>query len=99
MLTQEWAISPSGKGLCTLYMAVYGTRAILANQAMFQVDNERDADILIGFGAKDHGDKYPFSGPGVVLAHGFYPKKGVVNRAADILCAEFRHISMYNYHS
>ena len=44
-----------------------------------QVDNPDEADIKIDFGGGDHGDKYPFSGPGGVLAHGFYPRKGDVS--------------------
>jgi len=41
-----------------------------------EVDNADDADVTVGFGAGDHGDKYAFSGPGGVLAHGYYPRKG-----------------------
>ena len=46
---------------------------------ILQVDNPDEADIKIDFGGGDHGDKYPFSGPGGVLAHGFYPRKGDVS--------------------
>ena len=49
-----------------------------------QVDNAEEANIEIDFGAGDHGDKYPFSGPGGVLAHGYYPRKGVVSISTDI---------------
>ena len=44
-----------------------------------QTDTEEESDIRINFGGGDHGDKYPFSGPGGVLAHGFYPRKGDVS--------------------
>ncbi len=40
-------------------------------------------DLSILFGAGDHGDPYPFDGPGGVLAHAFYPTDGRVHFDED----------------
>ncbi|XP_030067918.1 matrix metalloproteinase-9 [Microcaecilia unicolor] len=39
--------------------------------------NSGEADIMIEFGSKDHGDPYPFDGKDGLLAHAYPPGQGV----------------------
>ncbi|OAY45573.1 metalloendoproteinase 1 [Manihot esculenta] len=48
-----------------------------------EASTEEEANIVIGFYSGDHGDGLPFDGPGMVLAHSFYPEDGRSHYDAD----------------
>ncbi|KAH6761483.1 hypothetical protein C2S52_018916 [Perilla frutescens var. hirtella] len=48
-----------------------------------RAQNNQNADLVIGFHRRDHGDGYPFDGPNGTLAHAFAPTDGRFHYDAD----------------
>lgn len=48
-----------------------------------EAQDEGRADLRIGFHRGDHGDGYPFDGPGSTVAHAFHPTDGRFHYDAD----------------
>ncbi|TXG64629.1 hypothetical protein EZV62_011623 [Acer yangbiense] len=48
-----------------------------------RVADSTNAYIKIGFGSRDHGDGFPFDGPGETIAHAFAPTDGRFHYDAD----------------
>lgn len=55
----------------------------VAEVTFVEVSSKRRADIEISFESGDHGDKNAFDGKGGVVAHGFFPRKGILHFDAD----------------
>ncbi|TSN39308.1 Matrix metalloproteinase-18 [Bagarius yarrelli] len=48
-----------------------------ASPLQFYRSSSQQADIMVEFGSKYHGDNYPFDGPKGTLAHAFDPGEGI----------------------
>ena len=47
-----------------------------ANSGLELTHSSKNVDIEISFQYRDHGDLFPFNGPGEVVAHAFFPLFG-----------------------
>ena len=59
--------------ICYLFSQVWSEYTPLT---FTRVYGSNSADIEISFGTYNHGDQFPFDGPGSVLAHAFFPRFG-----------------------
>ncbi|KAG8366852.1 hypothetical protein BUALT_Bualt16G0011100 [Buddleja alternifolia] len=54
-----------------------------ASATHFRFSQAQNSDLVIGFHRLNHGDGYPFDGPGGTLAHAFAPTNGRFHYDAD----------------
>ena len=71
----------------------FATWQAITRRYFMEVCNANDADIVIFWGERNHGDNFPFDGPGTfqgnVLAHAFFPPPNSGALAGDIHFDDF----------
>ncbi|KAJ9683510.1 hypothetical protein PVL29_019191 [Vitis rotundifolia] len=73
--TPSWAMSPVSRA--------YGQWDSATHFTFGWIQDYTSADMTISFHRLDHGDGYPFDGPGGILAHAFAPTNGRFHYDAD----------------
>ncbi|PIA55580.1 hypothetical protein AQUCO_00700113v1 [Aquilegia coerulea] len=69
--------------LAPIFVKVFAKWSAVSPFSFAEITDYNAADIKIGVHSRDHGDGYPFDGPGGVLAHAYPPSDGRLHIDAD----------------